>query len=395
MKRQKQLVNELLLEKKGEFVENWKAAVEGALPPFIRSKYEFIHEDFQELFDAYLADGLPTTTAVSKEAAASPEVSTPPSGVTEIIKKKIRLGFPLSMIGILNAYFMTTVRGLIRGVYPDSFDARMEYLEDLSQRVLENEIVLTQYYEDYVRDLHSRLRDQAGALERRHASLLEFIDCATRELQSPLWSILGFTAKLQRKYYTLLQEDGKHCLNRIAANVAEMHQLITDMTSMLLIEEETMKKEELGLAELLAACREHVRTEVDKNFEVRHRAEKIVLFGDATYLSTLFYHLFKNAAQFAKPGASGRVHVRWEKMKSDFHLFLEDEGIGIEPRYRELVFKPLERLKEKEVEGSGLGLAFVRRIAAAHKGSVSLEDSSYGGMCVHIVFPLAMIAIKD
>jgi signal transduction histidine kinase len=383
MKKQKQVVNELLLGKKDEFIESWKAAVEEALPPFIRKKYAFTLDDFRELFDAYIADGLP----VSEPSAHS--------GVTEIIKKKINLGFPLSMIGILNAYFMSTARALVRGVYPDSFDARMEYLEDLSQRVLENEIVLSQYYEEYVRDLHSQLREQAGALERRHASLLEFVDCSARELQSPLWSILGFTAKLQRTYYGLLQEDGKHCLNRIAANVAEMHQLITDMNTMLLIEEETMKREEIGLGDLFAACREHIRTEVDRNFEVSHDAGRVTLYGDAAYLSTMFYHLFKNAAQFARPLASGRLHIRWEKTDEEFRLFLEDEGIGVDPRYRELVFKPLERLKEKETAGSGMGLAFVRRIAAGHKGSVNLVDSAYGGVGVRLVFPLAMISIKE
>ena len=65
------------------------------------------------------------------------------------------------------------------------------------------------------------------------------------------------------------------------------------------------------------------------------------------------------------------------------------------PRYRELVFKPLERLKEKNTEGSGLGLAFARRIVSAHKGTITLEDARTGGVCAHIVFPLAMVAVKQ
>ncbi len=383
MKRQKDVVNELLLGKKDEFIGNWKRAVEAALPPFLRTAYAFSPDDFRELFDAYLARGL-----LSSQPGA-------PSGVADVIKRKINEGFPLSTIGILNAYFMSTARALVRGVYPDSFDARMEYLEDLSQRVLENEIVLSRYYEDYVRDLNSRLRDQAGALERRHASLLEFVDCSAQELQAPLWSILGFTAKLQRTYYSQLQEDGKHCLNRIAANVAEMHQLITDMNAMLLIEEETMRGEEIGLKDLVESARQRVRTEVDGDFEATLDSGPVVLRGDPAYLSMMFYHLFKNAAQFAKPGNPGRLHVRWSATGADFRLLLEDEGIGVDPRYRELVFKPLEKLKEKKTDGSGMGLAFVRRIAAGHKGSVSLEDSAYGGVGVRLAFPLAMIVRKD
>jgi signal transduction histidine kinase len=386
MTKQQRLVSDLLLQQKENFVSLWQEAVEETLPPFLKTDYAFTRDDFIRLFDAYLADGRPDRG----EAA--------PDAVIELITTKISQGFPLSLIGILNACFMATARGVIRGVYPDSFDARMEYLEDLSQRVLDNEIVLSRYYEEYVRELNSRLKEQAGEQERRHASLLEFIDCATRELQSPLWSILGFTAKLQRTYYPLLQEDGKHCLNRIAANVAEMHQLITDMTSMLLIEEETMKKEEIALSRLVEAGREHIRTEVDKRFAVEDHSAAVTLIGDATYLSTLFYHLFKNAAQFSHPGRPGRARVYWTKGTEEeglFHLYVEDEGIGVAPRHRELVFKPLERIKDKDTEGSGLGLAFARRIVSAHKGTITLEEASLGGVRVHIILPLAMVAIKE
>lgn len=386
MKTQKNQVSRFLQEQKHDFVEKWKSAVENALPAALRAKYTFTADDFQELFDAYLVDGF------------IPAAQAQPSGVIEIIKRKINEGFPLSLIGIINACFMSTARSVVRAVYPDSFDARMEYLENLSQRVLDNEILFSQYFEDYVRDLNVQLKEKNEALERRHDLLLEFIDLATRELQAPLWSILGFTAKLQRTYYALLHDDGKHCLNRISANVSEMHQLITDMTAMLLIEEEPMKKVELALADLIEAAAQPVRREIDMEFQVECEAAGISLIGDPKYLPLAFHHVFKNAAQYTKETAAGlvpgRVHISLEKDK-DFHLLVEDEGIGIAPDYRELVFKPLERLKEKDVEGSGLGLSFVRRIVSGHKGSVTIEDSRFGGVCVHFIFPLAMIRIKD
>jgi len=67
--------------------------------------------------------------------------------------------------------------------------------------------------------------------------LIEFIDVATHQLQTPLWSILGFVSKLQRKYYESLDDYGRHCLNRITANVSDMHQLIEDVTTMLIIDQ--------------------------------------------------------------------------------------------------------------------------------------------------------------
>jgi len=381
MSQPKNQISLFLTEKEREFLAHWKDEVAKALPESLKKEYIFSADDFSELFAAYLSEEFNLKSSKS------------PPQVIDIIKRKITEGFPLSFIGIINACFMSTARFFVRTVFPDSFDARMEYLETLSQRVLENEIILSQYFEDYVKDINLQLQEKNAALQRRHDLLLEFIDLATRELQAPLWSILGFTAKLQRKYFSLMQDDGKHCLNRIAANVSEMHQLITDMTAMLLIEEEPMKRVELSLYDLIENNSQLVRREIDSLFTVDYEPQKLTLWGDPHYLPLIFYHIFKNAAQYTRSHKPGRVHFRAE-INENLHLFFEDEGIGIAPEYRELVFKPLERLKGKDIEGSGLGLAFVRRIVTSHKGTVLIEDSRFGGINVHCIFPLAMIARK-
>jgi signal transduction histidine kinase len=361
-------LSEILTAHRPAFLKRWQGLVEQSLADEIRDEFRFTAADFNELFNAYTGGSF---------SGSSEEL---------FVKRKINEGWPLSIMSIINIHFMATAREIVRSIYPDAFNARMEYLEALSERVLRNEIVLFQYYEKYVSDLNAQLREQTNVVTRRNANLIEFIDLATHQLQAPLWSILGFTSKLQSKYYSIIQEQGRHYLNRISANVAEMHQLIEDMTAMLLIDQDSMKKKKVFLHDILRDSIKRLRTEVDNGVTIKDELDSLAVSGDPYQLRQCFFHILKNSAQYTKGDKTATICIRY-KSDHDLHLFFEDDGIGIEDQYRELVFKPLERLKEKEAAGTGMGLTLARKIIIGHKGSISLEDSSLGGICVHIILP--------
>jgi signal transduction histidine kinase len=377
-KKQEESISDFLKEHKDEFLKNWQKLVEQSLSEEIKKHYQFSQTDFHELFNAYV-----NGTLKHKD---------PRINITEgkFIKQKIDAGCPLSIMSIINIHFMATAREMVRSVYPDAFNTRMEYLETLSDRVLNNEIVLFQYYEKYVSNLNAQLTAQTEALRQKNTNLIEFIDLATHQLQAPLWSILGFTSKLQRKYYPIIKEEGQHYLNRISANVAEMHQLIEDMTAMLLIDPESMKKRKIFLHDILNDSLKRIHSEIDNGFKILGQLDSVAVLGDPYHLRQCFFQIFKNSAQYTKGEKSGTMHVHY-RIDDNLHIFFEDDGIGIEKEYRELVFKPLERLKEKEIPGTGMGLTLARKIIIGHKGSIFLEDSRYGGICVHITLPHSII----
>jgi signal transduction histidine kinase len=376
--KKEESISVFLKTHKDKFLKNWQKLVEQSLSAEIKEYYRFSPTDFQELFDAYVNGAL---------GRKIPRVN-----ITEekFIKQKIEAGCPLSIMSIINIHFMATAREMVRSVYPDAFNTRMQYLETLSERVLNNEIVLFQYYEKYVSNLNAQLTAQTEALRQKNSNLIEFIDLATHQLQAPLWSILGFTSKLQRKYYPIIKEEGQHYLNRISANVAEMHQLIEDMTAMLLIDPESMKNRKIFLHDILNDSIKRIHAEIDNNFEIKGQLDSITVSGDPYHLRQCFFQILKNGAQYTKDKKSGIMHIHY-KIEKNLHIYFEDDGIGIEKEYRELVFKPLERLKEKEIPGTGMGLTLAKKIIIGHKGSIHLEDSRYGGICVHITLPLSII----
>jgi signal transduction histidine kinase len=321
------------------------------------------------------------------------EFSSSKKFLVELIKRKIAHGFLLSTLELINASFMTTARELFRSVYPDAFDKRTEYLERLSQMILNNEVMLAQHYEQYVHDLNKKLLENTELLRRHNAALIEFIDVATHQLQTPLWSILGFVSKLHRKYYETLDDSGRHCLDRITANVSDMHQLIEDVTTMLLLDQKEMFRRDLYLNELFEQVFQRVHEEVDKQFGYSYNNDDTIFIiqGDPQHLKQLFYQIFKNSAQYTAHKAHGEVDIT-TRLNDKFHIYIEDNGIGIDPKYRELVFRPMERLKEKDVSGSGMGLTFARRIMKGHGGEITIEDCrKKKGICVHIIFPAQIV----
>jgi len=380
-------IGTLLKEEKEDFLHKWERkvleAVEtGKLSPHDKNAID--RNEFGELFDAYVDDMLNDTMMASQQL------------VMRLVRSKVRVGFSLSMLEFINASFMATAREVFRQAYPDAFNTRMEYLERLSQMVLSNEIALAQYYEEYLNDLNMKLREKAESLQRRNEALMEFMDLATHELQSPLWSILGFVAKLQRTHNDVLDEKGKHCLDRISTNVSEMHQLIEDLTAIMMADRDDMVPREVLLTDVLREAEKRVLKEVDERFQCKGiSASPIRVNGDPRHLKQAFFQIMKNAAIYTHQDNPGCMRLWWSNGDKVFHIYFEDRGIGIDEKYRALVFEPMERLKEKDVPGSGMGLTFARRVFSAHGGTISIKEGTEGGACVHVELPEDIVRAEN
>jgi signal transduction histidine kinase len=172
-----------------------------------------------------------------------------------------------------------------------------------------------------------------------------------------------------------------------------MHQLIEDVIQMLLLSQDNMIKKELYLPDLFAQAIRRIKDEVDEEFVCDFKGEyNASMTGDPHHLKQLFYHILKNASQYTESEKHGETTVECIVENDSYIINIEDRGIGIEPRYRELVFKPIERLLEKDLPGSGMGLTFSQMIVESHGGSISITGTQQGkGICVRIAFPINLI----
>lgn len=375
-------LKKVLFNNKENFITNWYNAVLQNIPEYLKNDFKLNKNDFNKLFEIYSNETITSDDSIISKRILS------------IFKDKVYSKYPLSIISYINSYFMSTARKILKDIYPFNTDARMNYLESIAQNILNAEICIAQSVEDKINELKIKNREITDGLKNKNKMLVDFFDLATHEMQSPLWSILGFTTKLKKKYFSVFKEDGKHYLDRIFANVTEMHQLIEDILTILMIDHEKMMFKKIFLRDIILETEKKIKKEIDADFKLIWERSNTVIIGDPECLRLVFYQIFKNSAQYVFDNMHGKVYLKVEKTKKNSIILIDDEGIGIEKEYHELVIKPMERLKEKNVIGIGMGLAIVKRIIEVHSGSIKVEDGHYGGIRIKITFPLSSIILK-
>ncbi len=108
--------------------------------------------------------------------------------------------------------------------------------------------------------------------------------------------------------------------------------------------------------------------------------------ADETQLAQVFEQLVRNAIAFRAREAPS-IEITACEGDHAHTISVRDNGIGIDPRFRELVFSPFKRLHGKEVPGAGLGLAICRKIIVAHGGTIWVESDGKQGSTVHFTLP--------
>jgi two-component system, OmpR family, sensor histidine kinase MprB len=215
------------------------------------------------------------------------------------------------------------------------------------------------------------------ALRRSHAAQRQLVSDASHELRTPLTS-LRINAELLAAGDGLSEADRKEVLGRIVAQVAELGQLVTDITELAGDQERTSPVEEVKLdqvvaAELDAAHRDWPRT------VFRSELEPCLVRGSPDQLRRAVRNLLDNAAKFGPP--EGPVDVRLAAGE----LTVRDHGPGISPADQAQVFERFYRAPQaRGTPGSGLGLAIVRQIAEAHGGTVAAEAPMGGGALLRL-----------
>ena len=215
-------------------------------------------------------------------------------------------------------------------------------------------------------------------LEAKNAELERFTYTVSHDLKSPLLTIKGFLGYLERD---LERGDGERVrsdFRRISAAATKMEQLLDELLELSRVGRVANPPEEISFGELAREVVESVRgQEAASGAELRVAGELPVVFGDRVRLREVLENLVENALKFMGDQRSPRVEIGCRGGGEDPVLYVRDNGIGIAPEYQEKVFGLFDRLDVK-VEGTGVGLAIVRRIVEVHGGRVWIESPGEG-----------------
>ncbi len=226
-----------------------------------------------------------------------------------------------------------------------------------------------------LKESESRLQRLVEELEQKNAELERFTYTASHDLKSPLVTVQGFLGLLEQDVARGDQARIKSDVQRISSAVETMGRLLEDLLSLSRTGRLINPPEPVPLVGLVRDSIELLDGEItERGIEIEVGPELPVLYGDRTRLSEVALNLLANAVKFIGDSPRPRVEIG---VDSRGICFVRDNGIGIEPRYHDKIFGLFERL-DSTIEGTGIGLALVKRIVEIHGGRIWVESDGNG-----------------
>jgi len=231
-------------------------------------------------------------------------------------------------------------------------------------------------------DERQRAEEQRSALiaelEDKNAELEQFTYTVSHDLKSPLITIKGFLGALAEDAARGNTERMEADISRISGAADRMTQLLDELLELSRIGRVTGPQKEVPLGELAEEAVDSVAGRVDqRKVQVTVAADLPVVFGDRLRIREVLQNLVDNAVKFMGEELNPQVEIGARQRDGETVCFVRDNGMGIDPRYNQKVFGLFDKLDQKS-DGTGVGLALVKRIVEVHGGRVWVESEGLG-----------------
>jgi signal transduction histidine kinase len=245
-------------------------------------------------------------------------------------------------------------------------------LEENKAQIESSQIILLNVMKDVESEKQEASRLNKELISKNN-EMEQFIYTVSHDLKSPLVTISGFANKLNTELADTLTERQTHRLNRIIDNINNMERLLSDLLELSKIVQQPIVITEIDVKQIIleqSQVLEDVITESEATINVADSFHTVK--ANERLLSEIMLNLLSNSIRYREPNRKLVVDIYSSQTDKSTIIHIKDNGIGIDPKYHDLVFAIFERLSTNE--GSGVGLTIVRTIMEKHKGRVSLES---------------------
>jgi len=224
------------------------------------------------------------------------------------------------------------------------------------------------------------------ALQRSHDAQRQLVSDASHELRTPLTS-LRLNVEMLAASPDLPGPERTEILDRVAAQVAELGDLVRNVTELARGESSAAAPEQVDLREVVQGCLRTAQRDWPRT-PFGAELEPVTVFGSAERLGIAVRNLLDNAAKFSPPDAPVTLRLA-RGNRAHVQLTVSDRGPGIAAEDLPHVFDRFYRaVSARAVPGSGLGLSIVRQVAESHGGTVTVGPAPGGGTSVTLRLPV-------
>ena len=268
----------------------------------------------------------------------------------------------------------------------DYQDADREAVEELSLAFVE--ALCRKRSGQEIVELNRQLAQHVKDLESANSELDAFCYSVSHDLRAPLRHITGFAELLIKHATAQLDSQGKHYLEVISGAAKKMGMLVDDLLSFSRMGRSLLKKSHVDLSWMIADIQVEMQLELKGRNVVWEIAALPEVEGDATMLRVALVNLLSNALKFTKTRPQAIIEIGCRRSPAEIVFFVRDNGVGFDMLYVDKLFGVFQRLhRQEEFEGTGIGLANVRRIIARHGGKTWAEGVVNGGATIYFSLP--------
>ncbi|MEQ9092317.1 MAG: PAS domain-containing protein [Balneola sp.] len=258
------------------------------------------------------------------------------------------------------------------------------YVSDITK-----EVEYTEELENEIEARTQQIRKQAENLEQVNKELESFSYSISHDLRAPLRSINGFSDIILEDYSGQLDEEGKRLMAVVKESAVTMGQLIDDMLEFSRLGKKKLQKSEINMTKLFEnVCEVETGTYSNKQIDLNINTLPNAM-GDVALIKQVVVNLVSNAFKYSSKEDKIVINIGFDQIEeNEVTYFVKDNGTGFKMEYHDKLFGVFHRLHSKnEFEGTGVGLAIVKRIINKHGGKIWAESEEGKGSTFFFSMP--------
>ncbi|SNS70121.1 PAS domain S-box-containing protein [Belliella buryatensis] len=253
--------------------------------------------------------------------------------------------------------------------------------------ITERDITQQNIAEERIKKLNQDLQNNVAQLEFSNQELESFSYSVSHDLRAPLRALYGYAQIIEEDFGMELSNEAQKYLNNIKRNAQRMGVLIDDLLNLSRLGRKEVDKNRVDMLRIV--------NEVIDSVDIKIREKSNILVDqlpsalvDYTLFRQVWENLISNAIKYSSKKNQPAIHIYAEESTDEITYHIEDNGVGFKMDYADKLFGVFQRLhSDQEFEGTGVGLAIVKRIINKHHGKIWVDSQEGIGTTFSFTLP--------